>query len=113
MGDAARSGNFSFYGFLEVKNSAECKELRAWLQNASSLTNREVEELRCDFRNRAISILGSNIGTMTRYGIGKLCEKVPVLGPFLGYSFGKLTSCFLRGSGPVLFLNNKFPSIFR
>jgi hypothetical protein len=103
--------------FLDVRASKECAEFKAWLRSVDDFDDEEllerIQNLRGRLGNAANATGGKLVRMVATNGIGF----VPVVGPILGFAASALDE-FLLGqllpeAGPVGFVGNLYPSIFR
>lgn len=103
---------------LKVRDSTECLEFRAWLQSIDRLSDDDVRDRVAGLRARVDIAYQSEPGKILRFLATSALGFIPGgLGLALSTGAGILDTFvldkLLSASGPALFLNRSYPSIFR
>lgn len=102
--------------FLDLRESPECREFRAWLPTVDAVSDKEIEERVGSLRARIGGVLGSAGGKALRFigsaGVGA----IPIVGPVAGAAVGVLDTFVIdrlfRTPGVVAFLGHSYPKLF-
>jgi hypothetical protein len=115
IASAIQSGALDVDRLLEVRNSREGREFRAWLRNLEEGSEGEAVERVRSLRSRFGAALGSLPGRVTRFAAVTGVSTVPI-GAAAGIGIGALDQFLLDRllphSGPAAFMNRLYPSIF-
>ncbi len=102
---------------LQVRESPECRDFRAWLLSANKMTDSEIKNSAENMRSMLGSIMGSSFGKTVRFGTTTLLGLIPVyglaLGPMAGVIDSFLVEKLLPNSGVVAFLSDQYPSLYK
>lgn len=113
----AQSTRIDVDAFLKARSSPELREFRAWLQTAHTLADDEVRERIASVSARIKAHFHSTPGRALRF----LATTAIGLHPSYGVAVGTAASAIdafvvdkvFGVSGPALFLNHTYPSIFK
>jgi hypothetical protein len=116
LAGAVKEGRINAERFIEVRNSSECREFRAWLREIDEVSEDEIRDrvnsLNARLGNLAHRAGGKSTRLLVMAGIGL----IPLVGPLASLGVGALDSFLLDEvlpeSGPAMFLSNMYPSIF-
>lgn len=101
---------------LKARESAECREFRAWLAGLAQATDQQIAEMVSGFKNRVAVGLGSGIGKALRFATTTGLGLIPGLGLIAGPVAGALDAFLLERafptSGVLAFLTDTYPSLF-
>lgn len=101
---------------LKVRESAECREFRAWLTRIEDVGDAEIAEMVGGIRNKCASLLQSGPGRALRFvatsGIGLIPYSGMIAGPIAGAVDSFLVERMFPTSGPFAFLTKTYPSLF-
>ncbi|HKI85417.1 MAG TPA: hypothetical protein VKA53_01605 [Thermoanaerobaculia bacterium] len=116
LGDAFRDGTLNSSKFLKVRNSEECREFRQWLRELDEFGDEEIVERVTSLRARLGVRLQGGKARVARFILTSGIGMVPVVGQIAGVAASGLDT-FLIGkllpaSGPAVFLNRSYPSLF-
>jgi hypothetical protein len=114
--DEPRSEKVDLEKLLEIRESRECKEFRTWLWNAGEATDEEIYDQFSGLRNKLSLWAHGNVGKSLRWAGSTGIGLIPVVGNVTSAVLGLLDSFLLERllpqSGPVIFLNKQYPSLF-
>ena len=110
---------FDIERFLAARSSKEVMQFRDWLRTIDTASDSQIEEQVNSIRSRLAPFIHSGTGKSIRIlvstGIGAMVD--PARGPLVGLGLGLIDSFLLERifpmSGPTLFLNRLYPSLFR
>jgi len=116
LGAAVRDGTLDSRRFLKVRNSDECREFRRWLRDLDEVGDEEIVERVTSLRARLGVKLQSGPGRFARFILTSGIGAIPVVGQIAGFAAGGLDTFLidklLPSSGPAVFLNRSYPSMF-
>ena len=115
--DAGASKRVDLEKLLEIRESRECREFRAWLWNAGSATDEEIRDQFSGFGNKLSLWAHGNTGKALRWAGSMGIGFIPVVGNMVSGALGLLDTFLLEKvlpqAGPVIFLSRQYPSLFR
>lgn len=107
---------FDVDSFLEVRESRECREFRAWLPSIDQLEAKEIKQLVHNLRTRIATALQSSSGRIIRFLTSNAFGLVPGVGTVLGIGVSALDSFVVdklfKESGIVTFVSRMYPALF-
>jgi hypothetical protein len=120
LGPAIDDGRLKMEKFIELRESEECRQFRAWLRNLDDATSDEIKERVDSLRAKMGNALHRNEGKAARFivvnAISLGVSVLPIVGPLVSIALGGLDEFVvdrvLPESGPVAFLSSRYPSIF-
>jgi hypothetical protein len=102
---------------LKARETPECGEFRQWLQTIGTVSDAEVRDRIAGLKAKLDTFVQSSSGKALRFLATTALGFVPNYGEIVGLAAGILDSFVVdklfTASGPVLFLNRTYPSIFR
>lgn len=102
---------------LEVRVSEECRRFREWLFSADDITDTELADMYTALRPKLGALVRSGPGRVMRWAFGNGVGLIPVAGPLLGAAVSAVDTFILESvlpsRGPIAFLDNQYPSIFK
>jgi hypothetical protein len=102
---------------LEVRASEECRRFREWLFTAVDISDTELADMFTALRPRLGALVRSGPCKAIRWAFGNGVSLIPVAGPLLGAAIGAVDTFLLESvlpsRGPLAFLDNQYPSIFK
>jgi hypothetical protein len=115
--DFTRGRRIDVDALLTARESVECREFRAWLSSADTLSDRQIEEMVGGLRNRVGSIVHSDKGKALRFaattGLGLIPGAGLILGPASGAIDLFLIDKVFPNPGVLAFLTHTYPSLFK
>jgi len=103
--------------FFKIRQSDECKEFRSWLWSIDNASDEEIKEYVAGFRHRVGELIRTPLAKSLRWIAGIGLSLIPGAGSFISSAVGALDSFILERvlpvKGPVVFLNQKLPTIFQ
>jgi hypothetical protein len=128
FGDELRDPGLDMKKFLEVRQSAECREFREFVSKSASLSDDELRSrttsLRAKIGNRVSSAVGKTLRALGTTAAGMLPAAFS-LSPEVGLAAGALASFTASGAdaflvdkvfpskGIISFIGSQYPSIFK
>lgn len=128
FGDELRNSGLDMKKFLEVRQSAECREFREFVSKSASLSDDELRSrttsLRAKIGNRVSSAVGKTLRVLGTTAAGMLPAAFS-LSPEVGLAAGALASLTASGAdaflvdkvfpskGIISFIGSQYPSIFK
>jgi len=101
---------------LRLRESGECRELRAWLRGVDSETDARIDARFGDVRDELAAVTHSPLGRTVRFLTATGVGFVPIVGPLIGIVVSAadtfLLDRVLGKPGPAAFLGRHYPSIF-
>lgn len=109
--------NVDVHKLLEIRQSRECQEFREWLRNTDTASDAEIQEMVTGLNARLSSIFHGRVSRTIRFLLGAATDFVSGVPPGSGLATGILDSFLFEKviprKGPVVFINNLYPSIFK
>lgn len=103
--------------FLELRNSRECREFRAWLPSIDRVSDKEVKERVSDLKARIAAAANSTSGRALRFFTSTALGLVPGAGIILSAGAGALDAFvvnrIVKESGIVTFVSRMYPALFQ
>lgn len=101
---------------LRLRESAECREVRAWLREVDSETDQEIIARFGSVRDELAAITQSPLGRLVRFLTATGVGLVPLVGPIIGAALSAADTFILDRvlgkPGPAAFIGRHYPSIF-
>jgi hypothetical protein len=101
---------------LRYRQTAECLSFRTWLSRIDVLSDHDVQLMFDSVRARVGSAAATALGRVAKF-IALSAAGLAVAGPVAGVALGALDTFvlnkLLQTPEPIVFVNNKLPSIFR
>ena len=101
---------------LRLRESTECRELRAWLRGVDSETDKEITAKFGSVRDELAAMTQSPFGRIVRFLTATGVGLVPLVGPIIGATLSAADTFILDQvlgkPGPAAFLGRHYPSIF-
>jgi hypothetical protein len=101
---------------IQVRESVECREFRAWLTTLDVATDAEITGMVASIKSKMASLANSISGKLVRLAATTGIGLIPVVGPIAGAVAGVVDSFLvekvLPQSGVVAFLTETYPSLF-
>jgi hypothetical protein len=111
--DLSSVGTVSILKLLEIRETDECRQFRAWLSTVANASDSEIREQVGSLRSKIGGVIGSALGKAVRFAAA---AAVSVQWPTAGLAIGALDMFLLEKlfpkSGPACFLNEIYPSVF-
>jgi hypothetical protein len=102
--------------FLEIRDSAECREFRAWLPSIDQASDEEIIERVSELRARIAGAVNSPTGRALRFltsaGLGLIPGAGLVLGPGASALDTFVVDRIFKESAIVTFIGRMYPSLF-
>ncbi|MEO7028276.1 MAG: hypothetical protein ABI147_02605 [Acidobacteriaceae bacterium] len=109
------TGKIDVGKLLEVRDSKECREFRAWLQSADKIDDDELRGLLTGFRAKASCFIASPAGKVVRFAVNVGLGLIPGYGSATSLIEGALDTFLLDkllpSSGVLSFLSQSIPSV--
>ena len=113
---ADASSRLSAKELVSVHRSSEAVEFRSWIEKAGSMTDEEISSAFASLSTRAGIAVRSPVGKFLRWLVSTAAGAVPGAGTVVGGVVGAVDSLLLEAllpkRGPVMFLNELYPSLF-
>jgi hypothetical protein len=101
---------------LTARDSAECREFRAWLSGLGDASEAQIAEMVGGIRNKVASMIQKPLAKKLRFATTVGLGLIPLYGPFLGAAAGAadefLVDRMFPTSGVFAFLTETYPSLF-
>jgi hypothetical protein len=101
---------------LKLRESAECREFREWLNTLEDVSDAEIKQMVASIKTKMASLAGGTSGKLVRLAATSGIGLIPVIGPITGAVASAIDSFLidrvLPRSGIVAFLTEKYPSLF-
>jgi len=101
---------------LKARESAQCREFRAWLSKLEGASDAQIVEMVGGVRNEVASMIRSGAGKTLRFALTTAMGLIPgagvVLGPAMGAVDSFLVERMFPSSGVFAFLAKTYPSLF-
>lgn len=101
---------------IEIRDSIECREFRSWLSSIDISTDDEIRNKVKGFNSKFSTLIhtkpGKDIRFLTTTGLGFIPVVGNILGPVLSSIDHFLIDRVIPFSGPAIFINKMYPSIF-
>jgi hypothetical protein len=101
---------------LKARESAECREFRAWLSKLEGMSDAQIAEMVSGVRNEVSSMIRSGMGKSLRFALTTAIGLIPgagiVAGPVAGAVDSFLVEKVFPTSGVFAFLTQTYPSLF-
>jgi hypothetical protein len=97
---------------LDVRESADCRELRAWLTTLEGISDAEIKRMVSGLRNRLGALASSTTGKLVRFVATNAVGIFPPLGIPLGLVDAFFLERIFPRSGVYAFLTSTYPSLF-
>jgi hypothetical protein len=116
LDDLAEEQEIDVTHLLKLRDSAECRDFRAWLREIDTETDSEIEKRFASMGERASRIIHTRSAKMIRFIIGEVVRLIPgyglAAGP--GYSLADtfIAEKLIGTPGPITFISKRYPSIF-
>lgn len=113
----ANEGGLKLDKILEIRETRECKEFRAWLKGIDQTTDDEIRDQIGSLRTAMGNFLGGTTGKTLRLLVSNGMGLIPPpLGLIVGLGASVVDSFVLEKlfptSGPISFINKRLPSAF-
>jgi hypothetical protein len=109
------SGRIDVNKLLQVRESNECREFRAWLSSTDQLDDAELKRLLIGVRARAGAFIASPTGKVVRLAVNAALGLIPGYGTAASLAEGALDNFLLDkllpSSGVLSFLSQSIPSV--
>lgn len=116
MSALALEGRLKLEKILEIRETRECKEFRAWLKGIDQSTDEEIRDQIESLRSAIGNFLGGTSGKIVRLLVSNGVGLIPLAGPLIGAGASIVDSFVLERlfpiSGPISFINKRLPSAF-
>lgn len=117
FGEWLRDPGLDMKRFLEVRQTAECREFREFVSRSASMTDDELRARTTSLRAKIGENVKSPVGKMLRFFGTTLAGLVPgaglVLGPTASAADTFLVEKVFPSTGIISFIGSQYPSIFR
>ena len=101
---------------LRARDSAECRDFRAWLSNLEGVSDAQVADMVGGVRNEIASMIRSGAGKTLRLALTTAIGLIPgvglVAGPVAGIVDSFVVEKMFPTSGAFAFLTQTYPSLF-
>jgi hypothetical protein len=101
---------------LKARDSAECRDFRAWLSNLEGVSDAQVADMVGGVRNEIASMIRSGAGKTLRLALTTAVGLIPgvglVAGPVAGVVDSFVVEKMFPTSGAFAFLTQTYPSLF-
>jgi hypothetical protein len=101
---------------LEIRDTEECREFRAWLRTLDHTPDAEIVQRLDSIRARLAGVVHGGRGKALRFAATTGVGFVPVVGPMASIALGALDQFVLDkvvpDPGPITFLESSYPSLF-
>jgi len=99
---------------LEIRQSPECIAFRDWIGNIDTLTDKEIQDQMSSFNSKLPSWLRARDGTALKFLAKTLIGSLyPPAGLAVGVLDQFVFDKVIPKNGPIMFINNMYPSIFK
>lgn len=113
IGEFLPDRSFDVERFLEVRDTKECREFRAWLRTTRFESDQEICDRINSIRIRLAPFVHGITGKSLRVVVSGLVGMIPALGIVVGALDTFLAEKLFPISGPVLFLSRQYPALFK
>lgn len=101
---------------LKARESAECREFRAWLSKLEDISDAQIADMVGGVRNKVASMIQSGSGRTLRLATTTALGLIPGVGLIVGPAAGAVDSFLVERlfptSGVFAFLSKTYPSLF-
>lgn len=108
----ADEGRLKLDRVLELRETKECHEFRAWLKTIDKATDKEIEDQIESLRSTVGNFLGSTKGKAIRFLVSSGVGLIPSVGLVASAIDSFLLEKLFPVSGPISFVNKLIPSMF-
>jgi hypothetical protein len=102
---------------INLRESKECQEFRQWLSITNEMSDKEIEEEAQNLTGHIGSFIHSDIGRSLRFFVINAIGFVPLVGQIASIGLSAVDEFLIEKifpySGPISFIDNLYPSIFK